>query len=365
LYIDLGLLGLLKEAMEFVEKQRIIRRICSGTLYGIVSFQENEYPVTFKDPSLNLSTQADWIYKKMYDKLEDQGALTLEQSYGILKMEGKWSDDLENELTGIQKDLENLNKNLEKVKFNKTEQRAIKATIEKGKKRLGELYNIKNQLALSTIEYIANRNRQRFLIANIVQLEHSELLDVPAFKDSLIVYYFEESSISESQLRKIARTDPWRLYWTTSKDTGTPLFPHSSVEMTDLQYMLVLWTRVYDFAFSSTNRPAENVIDDDDRFDAWYQSEVTRVNEEINKASFDQGSNIGSGGIEHFIPADQEGAAEVYALNNLESRSRILQRQKAVEKEGQVKEANLPDVKRDIQMELNKMAVEGAQNRSS
>lgn len=355
--------------MDFLEKQQLIRRICSGKLYSTVTFNNTSYEVIFTDPNQDLQLESDWIYKRVYNKLKDEGALTLEESYDILRQDGKWSDDLEKEMKSIEIDLETLKSHLDRTKFNKTEQAAIKGTIERGKKRLIELENTKNQLIRTTAEYIAMQHKRRFLIGYIVKVPKPELLDLIAFKDTLSVYYFEESGISESQLRKLARTDPWRLYWTTSKDTGTPLFPHPTVEMTDLQYMLVLWTRLYDFAYSSPNRPTDDVMEDDTRFDAWYQSEIERINAEVKRNDLER--SLGKttqdnrpGSIEVFLPADAEGAKEVYNLNTPDSRARVLMRQKALNEKGELAEANLPDVNRDIKMELNRMASQGAQNRS-
>jgi hypothetical protein len=354
--------------MDFTEKQQIIRRIASGKLHALVPFQNDEYYVIFTDPSLELSTEADWIYKKRYKALVAEGALTLEQSYDILKRDGTWSDQLEKEYKTVEKDLDILNKHLPSVKFNKTEEKAIKSTITKGKKRLEELYRIKNQLITSTAEYLANLNKRRFIISRISKVDNPELLDIPMFKDTLIVYYFEESGISESQLRNIARSEPWRLYWTTSKDTGTPLFPHSAVEITDHQYMLVHWSRLYDFAYNSTRRPTNDIIDDDIRFDAWFKAEVDRIDADLKQQSIEDsmgGGSSGPGYTERFIPADEQGAKEVYELNDVMSRAKIAQRQKTIAKEGEVKEQNLPDVQASLQQEVNKATVQGIKNRSA
>ena len=355
--------------MDFLEKQQMIRRICSGKLYTTVSFNNISYDVVFRDPNQDLQLESDWIYNRVYKRLKEEGALTLEESYDILKQDGKWSDELEKEMKTIDADLENLKSHLQRTKFNKTEQAAIKVTIEKGRQRLLELDRTKNQLIRTTSEFIAMQHKRRFLISHITTVPKPELLDVLAFKDTLSVYYFEESGISESQIRKLARSDPWRLYWTTSKDTGTPLFPHPTVEMTDLQYMLVLWTRIYDFAYNSMNRPTDDVIEDDVRFEAWYHAENERIQSEIKRNDLERSlgktvSDNRPGSIEIFLPADEEGAKEVYNLNTPESRARVVQRQKALTEKGELPEAKLPDVSRDLKMELNRLSSQEAQNRS-
>jgi hypothetical protein len=291
--------------------------------------------------------------------------MTLQQSYDHLKKDGTWSDAKELELQGLYKDIKELQEKLGKFQFHKAQQREIKRMLKAGKDRIASLEETKNQLRSTTIEHFANGAKQHFIVKNIVEGVPVELMTSPSFLDTLVVYYYKENSISEAQIRELARTDPWRLYWTVSKDTGTPLFPHSIVEMTDLQYALLLWSRIYDFAYESTNRPGDEVIKDNDKFDAWYRDECNRIEAEIRKNAAERAlPGNGFGGQEVFIPADSEGAREVYQLNDLNARNRIAQRQKALDQNGSLLEAQLPDVARDLKMEVNRLASQGAMNRS-
>jgi hypothetical protein len=136
--------------------------------------------------------------------------------------------------------------------------------------------------------------------------------------------------------------------------------------MTELQYHLLLWSRIYDSVYENPNRPTDDVISDDVKFDAWYRQESERIDAEIRKNATERaiGSISGTGGQEVFIPADLEGAKEVYQLNDMNARTRIAQRQKAIESNGVLKESELPDVAKDLKMEMNRLASHGARNRS-
>jgi hypothetical protein len=350
--------------MDFLDRQRLVRRITSGKLYATVSFLNDQHVIIFKDPYLDILVESDWIYKRNYDKIREETTMfTLQESYDLLKEQGKWTQEMEKELEGIQKDIESISSSLNSIKFNKSATRAAKATIEKGKRRVRDLVITKNQLFSASIEFFCERIRRRFLISKIANLAETEMLSNTKFVDTLAVYYFEESGISESQIRELARTDPWRLYWATSKDTGTTLFPHSAVEMTDLQYLLVSWTKVYDFAFNSTNRPTQDIIEDNDKFDVWYRAEIDRIESDTARSAIEQESGK-HGGTETFIIADEEGAKDVYKLNTIESRQRVLSRQKALDNKLELKELDLPDVKAGVKMELNRMAATEAKNRS-
>lgn len=351
------------DLMDYQTKQRLVRRITCGKCLGIINWYDKDVFVSFVDPKLDLLYEADWLYNNKINQLKSSGnILTLEESYDLLKQNGQWTRENENELIQIKADLSTLNQQLSINRFNKTLLKGIKSTIEKGKFRLKELENKKNQLLPNTIEYLATREKQRFVTKRIVQLDDFSLLEDVSFLDRLAVYYFEESSISDSQIREIARGDPWRLFWTTARDTGTSLFPHSAVEMTELQQSLLSWTKVYDFAFESMNRPSKDIIEDDDRFDSWISSELKRIERENFDKSFGANSGInpnGFGATDIFIVADKEGAKEIYNMNDPMARGRVQQREKIVKEKGEVAEQRLPDINVGIKMEYNQMKATG------
>jgi hypothetical protein len=354
--------------MDFAQRLEIVRRICDRRVFGVIDYNGQSVEVCFTDPTLPILAQSDFVYKKALERIRaETDIFTIEESYDILRKRGQWTDVLEEEMEILKKDVDTLTTNLNNLRFNKSATRAAKRKIEQKEKRINELFFTKNQLRGSTAEFIAEKSRKRFIISKIATAQYPELLDSQLFKDALIVYYFEESGISESTLRELARTDPWRLYWTTSKDTGTSLFPHSAIEMSDLQYALVYWTRVYDFAFNSMNRPPDDVINDDSKFDSWYKSEAKRIEAETKQNAAEDilgGHSKGYGHQEIFLPADSEGAKEVYELNDLQSKIRVKQREKAIREKKEVSEINLPDVKQDLMTRVNQMASEGIMNRS-
>lgn len=354
--------------MDIRTRQSLVRRIITAKLYGTVKFQQVPYPVFIQDPTPEILMQADHRYQELMEAYVARGVHTIEQSYQILRERGDWTDKMESDLIILRKDVEEIKKKLPNLRFQKALERATKATLEEGKKRIAELEAAKNQLAASSAEYMADNGRRRYIMSKITTIQDNALWDNPNFLDALVVYYYHEAALSESTLRLLARSDPWRLYWTVSKNTGTSLFPHSAVEMTELQYALVAWSQVYDFAYESMNRPPDDVIDDDDKFDAWYQSESERIQTEIKKKSLGDGAVGHSqnfiGGKEVFIPADTEGAREVYQLNDSQGKARVAMRQKAIMEKGDVTEANLPDVKKDLVMMINQAASQAAQTRS-
>lgn len=341
--------------MDFSDREKLLRRISSRNLYGSIEYHNQKINVIIQDPSLEILTHSDFIYQEKYDKEKKDGdIITLEESYRILKIQDKWSDYLESELLEIPKDIKILTEKLNILGFQKAEKKIIEKTIEKRKKRLEELNNIKNQLWEFTLEAQCLKRKRHFLISKCTKGVDLQLLESPSILNLLANLYYVENRVTLEQIRSLARNDPWRLYWAMSKNTGNQIFPCSLCEMTEFQYALCSWSRQYDFAFESTNRPDEFVINNDILFDSWYEKEVNRIEKEINKSKIDSSINNQSGS-EIYLMADNEGYKDVYELNNETTRRIISDRETAINSSTELKEAELPDVKQTIQMQINNM----------
>lgn len=341
--------------MDFDTREALAKRIASRTLYSTIHFNGQEYDIQFSDPSLEDVNRANFLYKKQYNKNQlSKDFLTLEESYEILKQDGRWSDKLELELHTLYKDIGILQEKVasQEIRFKKIEQKHLSKAITKAQDRIKFLENTKNQLYHLTLESICLQEKRRFLVKNNTIF----LTDFPNWEinnrllDTLVVYYFQEHNILMKDIRELARTDPWRLYWTASKDSSLQLFPHSSVEMSDWQYLLVFWSKVYDMAFASSNPPADNIINDDNLFDAWCKSQQA----EQKNNNIPQDLNINGVGVQEvFIMADEEGAKEVLEMNNPLGLQRIDNINKSVKVKGEINEVDLPDIQLDLKMAAN------------
>lgn len=350
--------------MEFFDREKLLRRITSKRLYTSVFFDNQRFDVLFIDPSLDITTEADWVYSKLYQENKNStDFLTQEEAIKILIDDGKWSAKKDKDLEKLYNDVKFFTEYLPTIRFKKAEQRNVLKNMDKCKKKIVELEKTKSQYSHMTLENFCYRERQKFIVSKIhkvlnIEIDFSQNI---RFLDILAVYYFEENAISMLQLRELARTDPWRLYWTASKESNIPLFPHSSVEMSEWQYLLVLWTKIYDFAYASNNRPSDEIISDDSLFDNWYNAETNRIKKEIasNKPPVNSsGPSSGNGLQETFIPADLEGAKEVLELNNADAARHIKTLHQKIQEQEEVPDANLPLSQQLLRMEANKAAMQ-------
>lgn len=344
--------------MTFEERSRLIRRISTGKFITNILYKNNRYKITFSDPDSDVIAEADYIYDATLEECRDrQNIPTLEESYQLLTEQGKWTPVMENGVKQIEKDIIQLKKELQHNKHDKKYQLLINETIKNGEIKLTNLLHTKNQLWTSTADYLADKARKRYIMSNIVRLEDPSLLLQPSFIDTLIVCYYKDSVISEPQIRELARTDPWRLFWLTAKNTGSSLFVNPTTSMSDSQYLLVLWSRVYDFAYESTSRPSEDVISNDVQFDEWYKAEIDKIDRENTAAQYNVQN--GHGTTEVFVPSNQDAAGEVHKLNDPITRSKLHKRYDYINKKGMAREEELPDV----QSALRAMILSGTQGR--
>jgi len=77
------------------------------------------------------------------------------------------------------------------------------------------------------------------------------------------------------------------LRWRESKRSGIPLFPvKTASELSRVQLWLLHWLEIYDWVLSlpEVDRPRDDVIENDELFDAWYKSYVARLNRDYRMA---------------------------------------------------------------------------------
>jgi hypothetical protein len=88
----------------------------------------------------------------------------------------------------------------------------------------------------------------------------------------LIREVMSEGLLPHADIRKISRSVEWRMLWTLNREDLRGLFNTPISDLSANQKMLIYWSRVYDLAFESTDRPDDEIIQDDIKFDTWLQN---------------------------------------------------------------------------------------------
>jgi hypothetical protein len=75
----------------------------------------------------------------------------------------------------------------------------------------------------------------------------------------------------------------WRTLWNAGK--GSNLFGKPIIQLDSEQHALVYWSQVYDSVYEAYERPDDDIINDDEKLDAWFkrQSEKREAEKKKNK----------------------------------------------------------------------------------
>lgn len=334
-----------------------MRRISNGKLRIDFQYNHQDISAIVADPTLELLAESDYIYTYNYRKCRDNGILSVSESIDLLKEQGRWTDEDENRLEIFKNEYKKLQDRLPNLKFHKKRKRAINDILTKINVEIERLYNKKHAFDHQTAESIADRAKRRFIISKNTNILTPNIDLKPSLIDTLVVCYYRDNAISEKDIRLISRTDPWRLYWVVAKETGTSLFNYAATEMTELQYNLCFWSKIYDFAFDSTNKPSDSVIDNDTEFDAWYELEINRLKKEQNHQQDNTISNKSNKLVlsnEKFIMCDEESIDEVRKLNSSVAEYYKKRRSDVINEKGTCGDLDFGDVKQELRLGVNR-----------
>ena len=266
------------------------------------------------------------IYKVVYKEAVEQGLMSDEEVIRRAISDGRWDESYDiNSLKHQEKLIkENIRIHKFKVSIRDKLLEQLKK-VQSERKRLETLYN--NLFDPSSAAYIANL-RTIYMMVSFSVVTRIELL---TREDYLELYnLISEYSLTEKQIRSIARNGIWFQKYKASKDhLIPPIFP-PVLQMTQYQSILLTWSNIYDYAYNSLERPSDDIINDDDAFDKWLENDKKK-----NKSSSDKDdvSNV-------YIVADKKGAKEVYDMNTDEAK--IIQKKtfQLVKQKGKVSEAD-------------------------
>lgn len=344
--------------MEYQERQRILLRILSHKYIFRFDDGEGIRRAIYTDPSSIILLEANFEAEEEYNRAIEDGMMASSQLLEIMKKKGMWTEAEEKKLETIEKDIEILQSQLNQYRYQKITYNKILDMIKTAKTARDTILIKKANISQNSAEAHVEKFKRKFIVSRCIEIpEKPELVhEDPIIEQLAVLIDRENTRIVDQYIRELARTNPFRAMWQTSQDSGNRLFDHPTSEMTELEHALVMWAMIYDFAYQHSNRPPDDVIGNDEEFDVWYETECRKQDEEIRNA-FNKSGSIGAKGKRHhgdfhevFIPADAEGAKEVYALNSPQAMAQIKERQNALKTKGIIDEGNMPDVQRHVKM---------------
>lgn len=327
-------------------------------------------------PSVQTRYKAEEIYKETLQLGELYGLYSTNELQDILL--GKyniyaykyglsiWTPEQESKLNTLKEDIEKLKIGIFESQLYTNKKEATRKLLRTAEKEYIKLSHIKHGLDSFSYEGLAIMHRQVCLIAGSIQDKEGayvlgENWSSCSRSDRLVDFAllkFTENVIPERTFRFLARNEPWRTMWASRKVDG--LFNVPSIQMTDEQRTLVLWSQFYDNIYESPDCPSDSVLEDDDAIDGWVI--VQRKKREKDQLSLTiegkMSDKIKNADEIYVVAENAEQAKKIESLNTISAQIVKKQRLNKVKKEGVVKEVEFGDVQMKLKQELLKMQKE-------
>jgi hypothetical protein len=350
--------------MLIAQKELIINRIIAGCFKCKIRI-DNDTTTNFLayHPDRLQRYLAEEVYQDSYEKAIANGCYDDKQLMNFLLSQGLWAEQKQAKLDGLAKDIEELKLGLweTKLKSNIREmaRNGLKAAKAEHTKLLIEVHSYDHLGAAG----VASMNKARYLIAaSLRRLDGSKLFnenELWAASDFIIeaaAGAISQDKLDEPRLREIARTDPWRTIWAARKGEAS-VFGISTVDLTDEQRMLSVWSTVYDNIYEHPDCPTDEEIAEDDMLDGWMIAQKRKRDTERGSRTeaYVQNEKIRNS-EEVYIPVGTAAdAKKVESLNDsaaaIEKRKRML----LLHQRGRVEEQHMPDSQLKIRQEMTKL----------
>lgn len=345
--------------MNFEEKEVILFRILSTR--HLISIDDSLY--LFYQPNLELIHEAERYYADTCYELSFEGWLTNDDIEIVLINLGLWEHAFTSYIKTLNKQVDNLKVEIYKSIFNIKKKESLKKSLISMRKSLQKLYEKRMIFDHVTLEHYLKTLKLQYIIGLSVydkddkpMYSRQNFMNEDSYIINCVLSYLSDHKLNHNILREIARTEPWRSYWSIGKEK---VFSTVIANLTDEQRALALFSRMYDSAYSHAECPDEDVIDDDDAFDGWMiVQDQTRKQNLAEQGAKDLMSKHKQAD-EIFIPVDNiEDARKIKSLNSIESQMDLKTRQAAIDRHGKIDAINLPDTRRKLQQQATKEFVE-------
>jgi hypothetical protein len=329
-----------------------LSRILSGTYLFIYKNQT----LKLKYPDINVKYLADLYATQEYQKNKFNEWILEDDIFNYLIMTNLWNPLVDKEFKELPKKIEDYKVQLYQNELNPKNQKSIRRILKDAQNKYDHLYHIRHSFDHLTAQGYANLSKNHYILSeSIFDSEDNKIFhridDIDFILFNEICSLISNNTIPAYIFRKIARSELWRNYWIANKDF---LFGKPTIEWTDEQKNLVVITKMYDNAYEHPECPGNNILEDDDMFDGWMIS-IRRENEKDKTKRRTEkkfGDKLNKAGEIFLMAESKEEAQNIYSLNNPLSRNIIKEREIVLKQNNDfVKDADLPDVQRNLQMQ--------------
>lgn len=340
-------------------KESKVNLILYRIIMGRQRISYGDFSIFIHEPTPSLLMESYERYYEDYEYAYMRGVYTDCEISNLLAEYDIWTPLYDKEIESIKKEIDDLKIECFENVYNKRALFETKGKIASRSRKISNMLSSKYSMDHLSCDGVAESSRimwlisQTAFIADGTKYNWDGPIDVPT-----CVSLYRENSIDVSDIRYIARNDPWRSMWISSKN-GSKLFDRCTTEYTKDQITLCSYSIMYDNVYENPESPSDEVIDDDDCLDGWMIKSKRDRDKEKKEKSIDDGiknPKIKNAKEVIIFANNQEEAQDIYSLNDDFSRSIINSRQKTIaESNEKVTDLQFPDVQIELTKRNNEM----------
>ncbi len=335
------------------EREYFISRIRSGILF----IKEPGISLKIVTPTILEEYQINETYNQSYVNAINDGIKTEKEITEWMIEKELWTDDDENKLNGIKKDIDKLKIEIFNSRNNHSLVQKIRLYLREAEKHLIKQINKKNLFYENTCESIASLDRS-FHYLKLCTYLNDKLYDFELYSLEYILHKYYSLMLPEPQLRELARNEPWKTLWILNGSNVFKLFDNFERQLSIDQRNLLIWSKMYDNIQESVDCPSEDVINDDDMLDGWFLLQKNKRDKEKAQREFEE-TNTNSkikNADEVFIMANsKEDFARIDNMNDIHQKMIKKQRFETIKKKGEASQLDFQDEKLKLAQVSNTM----------
>lgn len=331
--------------MNSYEREYFISRIRSG--FYIID--DGPVKIKFITPTIEQEYESNEVYMQSYNDCLSQEILTEEEMLEWMLSQELWSDKKEAQIETAKKDIDRLKVEVFENQSKEKQRELARKYLRRAEEALKKLRAEKEEYFLNTCEGIASNDKALSIFEQCCYV-NGEVYDFPNDNSFSLYFTWMTKVLKETQIRELARTDPWRSFWAL-KD-NMKLFANHDRELTIDQKNILIWSQMYDNIQESMSCPSSSVIDDDDMLDGWMI--VQKRKNEAERAKSELESRVSNSKIsnsdEVFIVTDnKEDAEKINNMNSVGAQMIKKERMALVKHKGEAKDLDFRDQKMKYQ----------------
>lgn len=332
----------------------ILLRIMKGRL----PYRERGLSLYIEEPNQNLMYDSIEIYNDAFENAYLNGVMLKDEMDEFLFEQNIFTPFDNIELEKLKKENEDLKFAAYKNFLNKKELNRIKYSIRENEKKQMLIMNKKGQFSYLTCDGVASYCRWNWIIEHCTYYKDGSLYNWKDIDVSIMMSFYETSSIAVSDFRSIARSDIWRPIWNLGKKTGD-LFGKPAYYMTKDQLLLCSFSSMYDNVYESSESPHEKIINDDDCLDGWFIEQKRNIEKHKKEQRINSlvDSKLSKSGEIFIVANSEEEIADIHSLNSAQANGNRIGRMKTISEKGVATDLDFADVKNELAMQSNQMTI--------